>query len=156
MIQPFEGGAHPPTANQVSAVAVFAFVTCLLESLTDTTLLRFIQAISTAKLGHWVCLAVQIESHVWDGRVLLIHPPIDPRAFCPVATIRRLIDEASELAVHASSGTSTAMLGLCSTARVRICMAIRGLSLSRLACTQISLENLLLHMPEDAHRNLFF
>jgi hypothetical protein len=111
MIQPFEGGAHPPTANQVSAVAVFAFVTCLLESLTDTTLLRFIQAISTAKLGHWVCLAVQIESHVWDGRVLLIHPPIDPRAFCPVATIRRLIDEASELAVHASSGTSTAMLG---------------------------------------------
>ena len=35
MIQPFGGGAYPPTTNQVSTAAVIAFVTYLLESLTD-------------------------------------------------------------------------------------------------------------------------
>jgi hypothetical protein len=38
-------------------------------------------------------------------------PPIDPGVFRSVATIRRLIDEASELAVRASSGLSAAALG---------------------------------------------
>ena len=40
-----------------------------------------------------------------------IPPPIDPGVFRSVATIRRLIDEASELAVRASSGMSAAALG---------------------------------------------
>ena len=35
-----------------------------------------------------------------------IPPPIDPGVFRSVTTIRRLIDEASELAVRASSGMS--------------------------------------------------
>lgn len=38
-------------------------------------------------------------------------PPIDPGVFRSVTTIRRLIDEAAELAVRASSGLSAAMLG---------------------------------------------
>ncbi|KIK45469.1 hypothetical protein CY34DRAFT_529492 [Suillus luteus UH-Slu-Lm8-n1] len=38
-------------------------------------------------------------------------PPIDPGVFRNVATIRRLIDEASELSVRASSGLSAAALG---------------------------------------------
>ncbi|KAI0027755.1 hypothetical protein K488DRAFT_14137, partial [Vararia minispora EC-137] len=38
-------------------------------------------------------------------------PPIDPAVFRSVTTIRRLIDEASELAVRASSGLSAAALG---------------------------------------------
>ncbi|TFY59393.1 hypothetical protein EVG20_g7809 [Dentipellis fragilis] len=38
-------------------------------------------------------------------------PPIDPGVFRSVATIRRLIDEASELSVRASSGLSAAALG---------------------------------------------
>ena len=40
-----------------------------------------------------------------------IPPPIDPGVFRSVTTIRRLIDEASELAVRASSGMSAAALG---------------------------------------------
>ncbi|KAI9432079.1 hypothetical protein H4582DRAFT_1127206 [Lactarius indigo] len=40
-----------------------------------------------------------------------IPPPIDPGVFRSVAIIRRLIDEASELAVRASSGMSAAALG---------------------------------------------
>ncbi|KAH9958962.1 hypothetical protein BC827DRAFT_1135422 [Russula dissimulans] len=40
-----------------------------------------------------------------------IPPPIDPGVFRSVSTIRRLIDEASELAVRASSGMSAAALG---------------------------------------------
>ncbi|KIJ66505.1 hypothetical protein HYDPIDRAFT_86928 [Hydnomerulius pinastri MD-312] len=38
-------------------------------------------------------------------------PPIDPGVFRNVATIRRLIDEAAELSVRASSGLSAAALG---------------------------------------------
>lgn len=38
-------------------------------------------------------------------------PPIDPGVFRSVAQIRRLIDEASELSVRASSGLSAAALG---------------------------------------------
>lgn len=38
-------------------------------------------------------------------------PPIDPGVFRSVAKIRRLIDEASELSVRASSGLSAAALG---------------------------------------------
>ncbi|KAL5536055.1 hypothetical protein ACEPAF_4160 [Sanghuangporus sanghuang] len=38
-------------------------------------------------------------------------PPIDPGVFRSVTTIRRLIDEAAELAVRASSGLSAAALG---------------------------------------------
>lgn len=38
-------------------------------------------------------------------------PPIDPGVFRSVANIRRLIDEASELSVRASSGLSAAALG---------------------------------------------
>ena len=40
-----------------------------------------------------------------------IPPPVDPGVFRSVTTIRRLIDEASELAVRASSGMSAAALG---------------------------------------------
>ena len=40
-----------------------------------------------------------------------ILPPIHPGVFYSVTTIRRLIDEASELVVHASSGMSAAALG---------------------------------------------
>ncbi|KAI0275437.1 hypothetical protein BC834DRAFT_852860 [Gloeopeniophorella convolvens] len=40
-----------------------------------------------------------------------IPPPIDPGVFRSVTTIRRLIDEASELALRASSGMSAAALG---------------------------------------------
>jgi hypothetical protein len=39
-----------------------------------------------------------------------IPPPIDPGVFKAVASIRRLIDEASDLAVRAASGLSTAAL----------------------------------------------
>jgi hypothetical protein len=38
-------------------------------------------------------------------------PPVDPGVFRSVASIRRLIDEASELSVRASSGLSAAVLG---------------------------------------------
>ena len=38
-------------------------------------------------------------------------PPIDPGVFRSVAAIRKLIDEAAELAVRASSGLSAAALG---------------------------------------------
>lgn len=38
-------------------------------------------------------------------------PPIDPGVFRSVTSIRRLIDEAAELAVRASSGLSAAALG---------------------------------------------
>lgn len=38
-------------------------------------------------------------------------PPIDPGVFRCVASIRRLVDEAAELAVRASSGLSAAALG---------------------------------------------
>jgi hypothetical protein len=40
-----------------------------------------------------------------------IPPPVDPGVFRSVTTIRRLIDEASELAIRASSGMSAAALG---------------------------------------------
>ncbi|KAI9510763.1 hypothetical protein F5148DRAFT_976267 [Russula earlei] len=40
-----------------------------------------------------------------------IPPPIDPGVFRSITSIRRLIDEASELAVRASSGMSAAALG---------------------------------------------
>jgi hypothetical protein len=40
-----------------------------------------------------------------------VPPPIDPGVFRSVTTIRRLIDEASELAIRASSGMSAAALG---------------------------------------------
>ncbi|KZS93516.1 hypothetical protein SISNIDRAFT_411316 [Sistotremastrum niveocremeum HHB9708] len=40
-----------------------------------------------------------------------IPPPIDPGVFASVTTVRRLIDEASDLAVRAASGLSAAALG---------------------------------------------
>jgi hypothetical protein len=40
-----------------------------------------------------------------------IPPPIDPGVFRSVTTIRRLIDEASDLAVRAASGLSASALG---------------------------------------------
>ena len=40
-----------------------------------------------------------------------IPPPIDPGVFRSVTTIRQLIDEASDLAVRAASGLSSAALG---------------------------------------------
>lgn len=40
-----------------------------------------------------------------------VPPPIDPGVFRSVTTIRRLIDEASDLAVRAASGLSASALG---------------------------------------------
>ncbi|KAI5118260.1 hypothetical protein M0805_008194 [Coniferiporia weirii] len=50
-------------------------------------------------------------SYAQQPAVRAAPPPIDPGVFRSVAAIRRLIDEAAELAVRASSGLSAAALG---------------------------------------------
>lgn len=54
-------------------------------------------------------------------------PPIDPGVFRNVATIRRLIDEASELSVRASSGLSAVALGSIRTPSNNAWAAAQGL-----------------------------
>lgn len=48
---------------------------------------------------------------IYTPRGKPLPPPIDPGVFRSVATIRRLIDEASDLAVRAASGLSASALG---------------------------------------------
>ena len=56
-------------------------------------------------------LALRSQPHNNNASTKPIPPPIDPSVFKSVASIRRLIDEASDLAVRAASGLSASSLG---------------------------------------------